>query len=348
MNRNYLNMGQIVLLLTLALSFSVNARLSAGGETADTSHNPNSHPSAEQLSYIAQDRNNPIATRIDALQQLAQHPSQSALIAVARGLKDPSYEIRVASVSATEPYQFAHRWRLLAPLMNDLVVDVRMTVAHNLVVEYSEMNALQKQQFASVFDEWIARLEQASDEESLISMALAYVHVERYSQARQVYFRLKDQSQHNVEAWIGIAETYRLEHNDFQALNVLQDALNANPQQPQLYYSKALTLVRLDRKPQAAQAMEKAATLAKTNANYWYVNGILHEVFNPMAAQHSLQKAYNISRNPQHLYAVCDLKIRHADVGAKQCVLELKSLAPDEVTSALMRRIDHGDDVITH
>ena len=302
---------------------------------------------AEQLSYIAQDKSNSRSERIEALDQLASFPSQSALIAVARGLKDNHHDIREASVRATAPYQLTHRWRLLSPLMDDLVLDVRMAVAENLVVDYVEMNAVQRRQFDPLFDDWASTLILEDSEASMMALAQGYLYIRDYDVARNVYGKLIEGSEGGVDAWIGIAESYRLNQQDEQALTVLNDALIAYPNEPSLLYAKSLTLVRLNKPNQAAQSMNSAAKIAKTNSQYWYVNGVLQEAYDKQLALSSLKKAYQISGQPEQLYAVCDFKIRHSDNKAEVCLMQLEKIAPPHVVANLRSRIEQRD-VVTN
>ncbi|MFA0110095.1 tetratricopeptide repeat protein [Vibrio breoganii] len=306
-----------------------------------------SNQTVEQLSYIAQDKNNSRSERIDALEELAALPSQGALIAIARGLKDNHHDIREASVRASAPYQLTHRWRLLSPLMDDLVLDVRIAVAENLAVDYAEMNAVQRQQFDPLFDDWASTVILEDSWESKMKLAQNYLYIGDYQAARNVYQQLVEHSEYGVDAWVGIAESYRLKKQDDEALTVLNDALIAFPNEPRLLYAKSLTLVRLGEPKLAAKSMDSAAKLAETNSQYWYVNGVLQEAYDQKLALDSLKKAYEISEQPEQLYAICDFKIRHSDNKAEVCVMQLEKVAPPHVVANLRSRIEQGD-VVTH
>ncbi|PMO58789.1 hypothetical protein BCT07_11080 [Vibrio breoganii] len=306
-----------------------------------------SNQTVEQLSYIAQDKNNSRSERIDALEELAALPSQGALIAIARGLKDNHHDIREASVRASAPYQLTHRWRLLSPLMDDLVLDVRIAVAENLAVDYAEMNAVQRQKFDPLFDDWASTVILEDSWESKMKLAQNYLYIGDYQAARNVYQQLVEHSEYGVDAWVGIAESYRLNKQDDEALTVLNDALVAFPNEPRLLYAKSLTLVRLGESKLAAQSMDSAAKLAETNSQYWYVNGVLQEAYDQKLALNSLKKAYEISAQPEQLYAICDFKIRHSDNKAEVCVMQLEKIAPPHVVANLRSRIEQGD-LVTH
>ncbi|MGR5470859.1 hypothetical protein ACPV51_26955, partial [Vibrio astriarenae] len=55
-----------------------------------------------KLSYQAQDIKQPTENRIQALHELANYPSQNALVAVARSLQDQDPAIRKAAVVGAE------------------------------------------------------------------------------------------------------------------------------------------------------------------------------------------------------------------------------------------------------
>ncbi|GAJ76127.1 FOG protein containing TPR repeat [Vibrio sp. JCM 18905] len=100
----------------------------------------------EKLSYDAQNKKLSSEKRIDALRELANYPpSQNALVAVARGLKDADAGIREAAIVGAQPYMIEHRWRLVSPLLSDDDAMVRITAAINLVRDYASLSSEQQQ-----------------------------------------------------------------------------------------------------------------------------------------------------------------------------------------------------------
>ena len=142
-------MGSWWLALGMTLSGAVLAGVTteapviASAKGAPTASVAASAPSAAQIqqwAYSAQDLSQPETVRADALRQLAAYPNQNSLVAVARSLRDESALVREAAVVAADPYQFAHRWRLLSPLLADSSAEVRRAATLNLARDYGAMD----------------------------------------------------------------------------------------------------------------------------------------------------------------------------------------------------------------
>ncbi|GAM70753.1 probable deca-heme c-type cytochrome [Vibrio sp. JCM 19236] len=292
----------------------------------------------DQLAYIAQDKNQSVEARVDALNQLANYPSTNGLISLARALKDTNYHVRVAAIHASAPFDFKHRWRLLEPLFNDMVVDVRLAVVENLAVDYREMNSMQQQTFGPVLDDYIEAMNLENDQDSIMRLALVKQQVELYYESRSLYKYALSQDPNNVDAILGLVENNRLIKKDVKSLSLLDKSLKTMPDQPELLYAKAMVQVRLNDKTMAADSMNKAAEKAVDNSYYWYLNGILQEPIDENLALKSLQRSYQISARPEHLYAVCDFKLRHYHPDSKQCIAKLERVAPPHVTKELKTR----------
>ncbi len=97
---------------------------------------------------------------------------------------------------------------------------------------------------------------------------------------------------------MSLSDNYRAQQQDEKALEVLNRAIENDSTSAQLYYSKALTLVRIGNKNEAANAIEKATKYAPDNSYYWYLNGVLQEPIDVAKATDSFEKAYLISGAP--------------------------------------------------
>ncbi len=91
---------------------------------------------------------------------------------------------------------------------------------------------------------------------------------------------------------------------------------------------------------QATDYLKQAAETAQTDPQYWYVYGLALEKSDVLAASKSLHKAYQFSRNPQHLYAQCEILARNCQQPGvpkafEQCILSLSksSAAGEQLTS---------------
>jgi len=289
----------------------------------------------QQLSYMAQDQNQSVENRTGALQELASYPSQNALVAVARGLKDQNPEIREAAVIGSEPYQLEHRWALVSPLLKDGDTLVRHTATSNLVRDFNALDDEQKAQIEPPVTELISFLETQESEKYQLLFADVLRWHNDWDKAETVYLELINTHPKEAQVWLSYADNFRAQNKDKQAVEVLERGLESVPNNAALHYSKSLTLVRLEDKTAAAKEIEVAAKLAKDNSYYWYLNGVLQEELDIDKSTKSFEKAYLISGSPEQLYAVCDIYVRYGNEKTDDCLGELGKVAPDYVIEQL-------------
>ncbi len=333
-----------ILLLSLFASTAIAAGNPAEQASINTQGNTQSietlksQDRATQLSYIAQDSNASAKERSEALQELASYPSQNALVAVARALKSPNAEIRAAAVAGAIPYQVEYRWRLVSPLLLDDNKDVRHASALNLAKDYQSFNVEQQKLLLAPITELKAQLADKPDLESQLSIANIERWTGQYDEAAKLYQQLTIKpEQATEEVWLNYADNFRAQSDDQSALKVLDQGLARYKDSANLHYSKALTLVRLENREEAAKSMESAAKLAESNSYFWYLNGVLQESFNIDESVKSFEQAYLISGSPEQLYALCDIYIKSDNDKAEPCFQELSKIAPDDVIKSLKK-----------
>ncbi|MGI9948676.1 tetratricopeptide repeat protein [Vibrio hyugaensis] len=291
-----------------------------------------------KLSYQAQDVKQPTEKRIEALRNLANYPSQNALVAVARSLQDKDPAIREAAIVAAEPYTIEHRWRMIEPLLSDSEAMVRITAATNLVRDFSNVSSEQQETLEGPVSELVKYLETKKDDASKLLLADVYRWHHQFDSADKIYQSLVTKTPENPQVWLSLADNYRAQERDADAVKTLETAIELHPDNASLHYSKALTLVRLDEKQNAAQEIEKAADMAKNNSYFWYLNGVLQEDFNLDKSVKSFEQAYLISGAPEQLYAVCDIYVRYNNPKTDECLGELEKVAPSYVIDQLKEK----------
>ncbi|USD64263.1 hypothetical protein [Vibrio sp. SCSIO 43136] len=297
---------------------------------------PSAAQRVSQLSYTAQDKNATISERVTALNELANFPSQNALVAVARGLSSEHKEIRLAAVEASTPYQLSYRWRLVSPLLADKDQDLRFAAAINLSKEFSKLDTPEQTSLSPVLAELTSVLKTSESLEADLLLANIYRWTGDFENAQPLYQKLaNDHPEYSADVWLHYADNYRAKSNDQQALKVLDEGLVYFKQDENLLYSKALTLVRLDNKPQAAISMQLAANKAKTNSYFWYLNGVLQEPIDMAQSVTSFEQAYLLSGAPEQLYALCDIYIKSGSDKTEQCLAQLSEIAPPKVVAQL-------------
>lgn len=159
----------------------------------------------------------------------------------------------------------------------------------------------------------------------------------QWKQADTIYRNLLSQDVTEPQLWLNLADNESRQQHNQKALDILNEALVKLPNNADIYYSKAMTLVRLKQKSQAAQAMLTAATLAKSNSHYWYLNGVIQEEFNIDESTKSFEQAYLISGAPEQLYAVCWVYTRHNNLKTDLCISELTKYVPPQVIEQLKK-----------
>ncbi|MGR5092530.1 tetratricopeptide repeat protein [Vibrio maritimus] len=289
----------------------------------------------QRLSYTAQNQNESAERRVDALHELSQYPNQNALVAVTRSLKDGNADIREAAIVGAKPYQFEYRWKLVSPLLSDSEQSVQVAAVVSLIPDFSTMTKSQQEAINNNYSTAIEHLSKQSGKRSQLLLADVYRWHKEWDKAEALYQSLLADPSLSTQASLSLSDNYRAQSQDQKALDVLNTAIEQNSNSGQLQYAKALTLVRMDEKAQAAVAIEKATTLSPSNSYYWYLNGVLQEPLDVEKATDSFEKAYLISGAPEQLYAVCDIYVRHDHPKADVCLEELGNVAPPYVIEQL-------------
>ena len=116
---------------------------------------------------------------------------------------------------------------------------------------------------------------------------------------------------------------------------MLKQGAEAIPDNGSLFFSIGLAYIREKQSVKASEYLKKATEVESSNAHFHYVYGLSLEQINASKAQTAISKAYEVGGNPQHLYALCELQIRHKAFQAKQCINEFSKVGPKEAVLAL-------------
>lgn len=335
-------MVKFIIYIMLFLGAVIRPTFASEPDTSHTSDSSQDRPvDPSRLIYIAQDKSQSIEHRSEALRQLATYPSENALVAIARNLKDSHPELRIAAIEGASAYQIDYRWGILKPLLNDKQLDVRMASTSNLLRDYAKLTDKQQQTLTAPSKELIEHLSKQNDLASKAQLADVYRWQGELELSTQLYKQVVSADPHAVSAWVSLADNERAMMKGQLALKTINKALEFNPKDASLHYSKSLALVRMKDKQQAANEIELATQLDENNSYYWYLNGVLQEEFNLQASIHSFEQAYLISGAPAQLYAVCDVYLRHQNPKTQACLDELSKVAPPNVVQPLTEKYQH-------
>ncbi|MDN3699285.1 multiheme c-type cytochrome [Vibrio cortegadensis] len=300
------------------------------------------HRGAEDaLAYSAQDSSLSNIIRASSLERLGGNTGKNTLISLARAVKHDDEMIRLGVVQGSSGFPFTDRWQILEPLLKDSVLSIRSETAGALVRYWGEMNPLQKDQIKPALEEYI-EIQQFNADRGFgrTNLGNVYRDLGQHDKAIEFYLGAIEIEPYFENSYANLADLYRALGDEPKALATLKQGIQAQPKSSVLPYSAGLSMLRVKDYKQATNYLKQAAETAKTDPQYWYVYGLALEKSDVLAASKSLHKAYQFSRNPQHLYAQCEILARNyqkpgAAKAFEQCVSSLSKVAPPEAINQL-------------
>ncbi|WP_245942642.1 tetratricopeptide repeat protein [Candidatus Colwellia aromaticivorans] len=302
---------------------------------------------ASELSRIAQTLSYAPIIRASALTKMADTSNTNTIIAIARGLKNDNELIRLGAVIALQGRGAqeiqAQKWRLLSPLLTDKVLTVRTSSAFALASLWQQLNQAQQKQLTPALNEYITSQDFNNDRSfAHTNKGIIYSYQGKFKQAIQSFKQGIIIEPYFAPAYINLSQVHRQLKQNQQAIAILKQGVDANPENPQLPFELAMAFIRAKDKPTAANYLHQATQLAPQNSHYFYVLGLSLEQQNKSKAYKALTQAYKLSQNPQHLYALCEMQIRHKTFQAKQCLNKLAKVAPANVIEQLNIQLNDG------
>ncbi|MFA0230332.1 tetratricopeptide repeat protein, partial [Vibrio sp. 10N.261.45.A7] len=304
------------------------------------------HRGAEDaLAYSAQDSSLSNIIRASSLERLGGNTGKNTLISLARAVKHDDEMIRLGVVQGSSGFPFTDRWQILEPLLKDPVLSIRSETAGALVRYWGEMNPLQKDQIKPALEEYI-EIQQFNADRGFgrTNLGNVYRDLGQYQKAIDFYLGAIEIEPYFENSYANLADLYRAQGNESKALSTLKQGIEAQPKSSVLPYSAGLALLRVKDYEQATEYLKQAAETAQTDPQYWYVYGLALEKSDVLAASKSLNKAYQFSRSPQHLYAQCEVLARNSHKPGvpkafEQCISSLSKVAPPEAIQQLKAKV---------
>ncbi len=282
------------------------------------------------LSQIAQDNQYADIIRASALDRMRPFINTNTLIAIVRSLKHDDSNIRLGAINGASEINGAERWRILAPLLSDKVLAVRAQAAFALVSLWGDLSSQQQAQLQPALNDYLDIQAFNYDRGfAHTNKANVLVYQGRFAKALTAYKKSIEIDPFYATAYINMSDYYRSQQQNDLAINILKQGLKTIPKEAQLAYGLGLAFIRQQEKPKAIGYFKKATLWSPENANYHYLYGLSLEAVNLKQAQTELLKAYELSANPQHLYTLCEVQVRHKLKANAQCPKELlNSLVP--------------------
>ncbi len=298
---------------------------------------------ASELSRISQTMSYAGIIRASALTKMASVSNTNTIIAIARAVKNEDENIRLGAISGAQSMANAEKWRILSPLLTDPVLTVRTSAAFALTSLWSNLSTQQREQLTPALNEYITSQKFNNDRGfSHSNRGIVAAYQGKYDQAIEAFKQGIIIEKNFAQAYLNLSQVYYQQGQHQQSIASLQQGIKANPDDASLPYNLGLAYIRIKDKTSAAKALAIATKLAPQNSHYFYVYGLSLEQEQPRAAYKALYQAFKLSNNPQHLYALCDMQVRHKSGVAKQCVDKLTPLVPINVIQGLMQALNNG------
>ena len=293
-----------------------------------------------ELSRIAQTTSYAGITRATALTKMSGVSNTNTIIAIARAVKSPDENIRLGAIEGAINMANAEKWRIFSPLLNDKVFTVRTNAAFALTSLWQNLTVAQQKLLTPALDEYIESQNYNSDRSfSHSNRGVVHAYKGQYEQAIQAFKQGIAIEANFPQTYLHLSQVYYQSGKNLKSIETLQQGRKANPDDASIAFNLGLAFIRIKGKVEAAEAFAIATKLAPQNSHYFYVYGLSLEQHKPSDAYKALYKAFQLSNNPQHLYALCDMQVRHKSSLAKQCLAQLQPLVPPAVIQKLKNSI---------
>ncbi|MFT5579215.1 MAG: tetratricopeptide (TPR) repeat protein [Paraglaciecola psychrophila] len=295
---------------------------------------------ADALSHVAQNAQQAPIIRASALERMDRVINNNTVIAIARGLGHDNEHIRIGAIRGAQGIEGRQRWPLLAPLLTDKVLAVRNEAALVLMPLWRDLSADQQQQLTPALDGYLRTQDFNADRGfSHANKANVLMQQGKYGEAEAALKNSIRIDPHFANGYVNLADLYRAQSREAESIEVLKAGEIANPDNGSVPYSLGLAYIRAKNTALAIEYLHKATQVESGNAQFHYVYGLSLEASQVGAAQQAIRQAYQLGGNVQHLYALCEMQIRHRSFQAHQCLAELKTVAPPESIRALEQQL---------
>ncbi|MCL1145917.1 tetratricopeptide repeat protein [Shewanella marinintestina] len=299
--------------------------------------NPNS---VDALSYLSQDHQQANIIRAAAIERLQQFTGRNGIVAIARAVKHQDEMLRVAAVEGSSPYTIAERWQMLAPLLTDEVLMIRSQAAAALANYWQQLSSQQQAQLEAPLKEYIEILSFNADRGfARTNLGNLYANQGFANKAEASYKASIDVQPNFAGAYTNLADLYRSQGKESAAVQILEQGIIAKPDSGTLRFSQALALLRSKQNDAALKSLKMATKLEPNNGRFWYVYAIALTPYSIGEAATAFNKAYQVSGNPQYLFALCELMIDNRSPQSLQCLNKLTPLVPNNVVEDLRARL---------
>ena len=303
-----------------------------------------------RLSEMAQNRNNDIDLRVQALLELGQYDGKNALIAIARATRDSEPALREAAILAVEDWADIARWDVVSPLIQDGDKIVRQQAVRVLLPLWAQLNQKQQVYMNSAISDYLDSLTKLpASIDNQLTIANVYLVTAQYAQAENRYKTLLKHSPQHIRVYLELSELYRLRGENQAAIKLLLDAINMQPADDRLHYTLSLAYIRNKDNATAIKQMKLAITLAENKSAYQFVLAMIVQDKEPKQAISLLETVIKKTPSPQYEFALCKLYVeQQMFTDASACVKGLENKIPKKVFIQLNEKLKMAKSILAN
>ena len=293
-------------------------------------------PGAGQaLAALFSDPTKPGIVRATAVALVGSNPAPDSLSTLRAALKDPDPLVREGALTALEEADLQARVSLVAPLLGDPMLAVRIQAARLLATSPEDnLTPEQRTALASALAEYRRVQEFNADRpESQLNLGTLAAELGQVAQAEQAYRTAIHLAPGFAPAYVNLADLYRTTRREMEGEVVLHEGLKEVPGAPALHHSLGLLLIREKRMPEALKQLSEAVRLDPGDARYTYVYAVALEsvghIDQALSVLESAHKAHPGHRDILAALATFNEKKGNLDAAA-QYAEKLVALSPND------------------
>jgi predicted CXXCH cytochrome family protein len=229
-----------------------------------------------ELAELITDTAVPDIARATAVLELQAYLDPQTAQALQGALRDDSPLVRLAALRVMDAFPVESALPFSAHLLQDDLLAVRTEAARILAgASRTQMNQGGADLLDQIVKEYIATQELHADRaESLMNLGNLYVSLDEPARAERYFRAVLTVDEDFVPGWINLADLYRRQGLNQQAVQTLRQGIEAQPEAAALHHSLGLALVRQGNQAAALEPLARATRLAPDNARFAYVQGV--------------------------------------------------------------------------
>jgi len=217
----------------------------------------------------------PAIIKATALEQYSQFSSPRNIEQVKSYLRsnDPNLQLNALHAMPSLPAELV--LPLVAPMLNDPVIAVRIEAMSTLAPSYAQLDENNKQRFDQVLNEYLGIQRNMSDRpEGFLNQGIVFSATGRTAEAEQIYLQGIKRFPKFIALYANIADLFRATGNEEKSKEYLRQGLLLQPNNGTLHYSLGLWYVRNKENENGMKELQKAIQVNPSDPTFVYAYAV--------------------------------------------------------------------------